>query len=88
MTAYQAVKNGVTGKELPCDDIILLKPGCKVMFTANDTIWNADGELNHSFGDKNGTGRYTNGLFGIVKELKSDSVVVETENGKAGKVFK
>ncbi len=81
MTAYQAVKNGVTGKELPCDDIILLKPGCKVMFTANDTIWNADGELNHSFGDKNGTGRYTNGLFGIVKELKSDSVVVETENG-------
>lgn len=88
LMAYQAVKSGITGKELPCDDIVLIKPGCRVMFTANDTLWSADGDFNADFGDKNGTGRYTNGLFGTVLEAKADSVIVLTEDGREVEVEK
>lgn len=82
LSAYQAVKKGITGKELPCDEIVLIKKGCRVMFTANDTILDADGNLNTEFGDRQGTGRYTNGMTGTVKETGNDYVDVETESGK------
>ncbi|ADL35989.1 helicase (plasmid) [Butyrivibrio proteoclasticus B316] len=81
MAAYQAKKQGITGKELPCDDIVLLKPGAKVMFTANDSLRDAEGEFNQEF-DKFATGRYTNGMFATVLECRSDSVVVKTEDGR------
>lgn len=77
--AYQAVKSGITGNDLPCDEIVLLKPGCQVMFTANDTLYNADGQFNTEFGD---TGRYINGMFATVLELDKDSVKVKTEDGR------
>ncbi len=82
LMAYQAIKTGTTGKDLPCDEIVLLKPGCQVMFTANDSIWSSDGDFNKDLIDAGGTGRYTNGLFGTVKEAKQDSVVVYTEDGR------
>ena len=82
MFAYQAEKTGITGKELPCDEIVLLKVGCRVMFTANDTIWTADGELNKNYGDKNGVGQYTNGLLATVTGLFKDKVAVHTEDGR------
>lgn len=80
MVAYQATKQGITGKELPCDDIILLKKGCRVMFTANDTMIDADGNINLDFGDRNGTGRFTNGTMGTVLDAGSDFVLVKTDN--------
>ena len=82
MFAYQAEKTGITGKELPCDEIVLLKVGCRVMFTANDTFWTADGELNKNYGDKNGVGQYTNGLLATVTGLFKDKVAVHTEDGR------
>lgn len=77
--AYQAEKYGITGKDLPCDDIVLLKVGAKVMFTANDTVIDADGRFNDEFGD---TGRYTNGMFAEVLSADAESVTVRTETGK------
>lgn len=87
LMAYQAVKSGITGKELPCDDIVLLKPGCRVMFTANDSIRDADGEYNADFGDEL-TGRFTNGMFGTVQNLFADHVEVLTETGRVVDVEK
>ena len=74
ITAYQAKKQGITGKELPCDDVVLIKPGCQVMFTANDNTWASDRDTE--------TGDYTNGLLGTVIEARSNSVIVETEDGR------
>lgn len=85
MAAYKSVKTGVTGKELPCDDIVILKKGSRVMFTANDTLLDADGNYNYNFGK---TGSYQNGLFAVVKEIKTDTVIVETEDGKELEVKK
>lgn len=82
--AYLAKKEGITGKDLPCDEIILLKPGLKIMFTANDQMWN-DNKFNAAFID-NPLGRYQNGMFGIVKETKPDYIVVELEDGSEIKV--
>lgn len=82
LSAYQASKTGITGKDLPCDEIVLLKKGCRVMFTANDTILDADGNLNTEFGEKTGTGRFTNGMMGTVKKCNADSVIVTTESGE------
>ena len=81
MAAYKAKKQGITGKELPCPDIVLLKQGCKVMFTANDTIRDIDGNFNTAFDDNNSYGRYTNGMFGTVIQTLTDSVIVKTETG-------
>ena len=47
------------------DDIILVKEGCKIIFTANDT----------SYG--NGKPRYQNGTFGTVKYVGSEYVAVD-----------
>lgn len=82
MCAYRAKTEGITGKELPCDDIVLLKEGCKVMFTAND---NAQ-ECIRDTGYFDGNGRYTNGMFGTVQRVYSDSVDVLTEDGRDVKV--
>ena len=78
-TAYLAEKSGITGKELPCDNIVLLKPGCKAMFTANDTILDVDGNFNKDFGD---VGRFQNGTMCSVIALDKDSVTVLLENGE------
>ena len=82
MCAYRAKTEGITGKELPCDEIVLLKEGCKVMFTAND---NAQ-ECIRDTGYFDGNGRYTNGMFGTVQKVYSDSVDVFTEDGRDVKV--
>lgn len=82
MCAYRAKTEGITGKELPCDEIVLLKEGCKVMFTAND---NAQ-ECIRDTGYFDGNGRYTNGMFGTVQKVYSDSVDVLTEDGRDVKV--
>ena len=55
------------------------------MFTANDTLLDADGNYNYNFGK---TGSYQNGLFAVVKEIKTDTVIVETEDGKELEVKK
>lgn len=78
MAAFQAVKEGITGKELPCDEILLIKQGCNVMFTANDSVLDDDGNFNRDFGK---TGRFTNGTFGRVMSINTDSVEVVTEHG-------
>lgn len=77
--AYKSVRTGITGKELPCDDILMLKTGLRVMFTANDTILDSEGNFNSDFGK---SGAYQNGMFATVKEAKTDSVIVETEDGR------
>lgn len=77
-TAYIAEKSGITGKELPCDEIVLLKPGAKVMFTANDSILDAEGNFNSDFGD---SGQYTNGMLAEVLSVAAESVTVKTERG-------
>lgn len=82
MSAYRAKTEGVVGKELPCDEIVLLKEGCKVMFTAND---NAQ-ECIRDTGSFEGNGRYTNGMFGTVQKVYSDSVDVLTEDGREVRV--
>lgn len=81
LMAYQAQKSGITGKDLPCDDMVLLKPGCRVMFTANDTMRDADGNYNSDFGDSL-TGRFANGTFATVTDVYSDHVKVLTELGQ------
>ena len=47
------------------DDIILVKEGCKIIFTANDTSY------------VNGKPRYQNGTFGTVKYVGSEYVAVD-----------
>lgn len=78
MSAYRAKTDGIVGKEMPCDEIVLLKEGCKVMFTANDTA----AECVAATGEFDGIGRYINGMFGTVLKVYSDSVDVETEKGQ------
>ena len=51
------------------DDIILVKEGCKIIFTANDTSY------------VNGKPRYQNGTFGTVKYVGSEYVAVHV-NGE------
>jgi len=59
-TALQSQKEGRTSSGL-IDDVILIKEGCRIMFTANDVIHN----------------KYANGTFGIVKTITPDYVIVE-----------
>ena len=68
--AYRAKIEGTVGKELPCEDILLLKVGCRVMFTVNDV---------RSF---DGIGQYQNGTCGTVKDVFLDSVLVELDTGE------
>lgn len=79
LTAFQAEKIGITGKEMPCDEILLLKEGCRVMFIANDSPLDADGGYNLGFGN---TGRFTNGTFGVVTGIGQNTVSVRTEAGE------
>lgn len=65
MVAYQAEKKG-RGTSGIIDDIILLKEGCRVMFTVNDVIYN----------------RYQNGTLGYITMLQNDKVFVRTDEGK------
>lgn len=78
MCAYRAKTDGIIGKELPCDEIVLLKEGCRVMFTANDNPQ----ECVRDTGSFDGNGRYTNGMFGTVQKVYADSVDVLTEDGR------
>lgn len=78
-TAYLAEKSGITGKELPCDNIVLLKPDCKAMFTANDTMLDANGNFNKDFGN---TGRFQNGTMCTVVSLDKDSVTVQLKTSE------
>lgn len=68
--AYRAKLDGSTGKELPCDEILILKEGCRVMFTVND-VRSVDG-----------IGQFQNGTCGTVKTLFPDSVLVVLDNGQ------
>lgn len=60
---YKAKKSGRTAKDYTADEYLMLKPGAKVMFIANDTN-----------GDK-----YRNGQMGVVKACLQDKVIVTTE---------
>ena len=51
------------------------------MFTANDTILDADGIYNSAFDGQLSIGRYTNGMFATVKAADASTVTVELENG-------
>lgn len=65
MVAYQSEKKGRNTSGI-IDDIILLKEGCRVMFTVNDVIYN----------------RYQNGTLGYITMLQPDKVFVRTDEGK------
>lgn len=63
--AFRSIKDG----RVPMgyvDDIIVLKQGSKVIFTANDNI----------------KGYYKNGSFGVVKEFRENSIVVTVIDGE------
>ncbi len=59
-TALMAEKSG-RGSLSMIDDIIVVKPGARIIFTANDNI----------------NGKYCNGQFGIIRGVGSSIVVVE-----------
>lgn len=61
-TVLQSRKEGRVGNVFN-NDLILIKEGARVIFTANDLIKN----------------KYKNGTFGIVKAINADSVTIEIE---------
>jgi hypothetical protein len=70
LVAYQSNKKGRNNAS-DVDDIILLKEGCKVMFTVNDVVRN----------------RYQNGTMGKVTMCHKDYVSVRLEDGKLVSVY-
>lgn len=65
--AFRATKEG----RVPAgyaDDILVLKEGCRVIFTSNDTV----------------KGYYKNGSFGIVKKMCDDYILVAVLDGDNG----
>lgn len=65
--AYTSITTGrVTEYDKPADDVLLLKNGCRIIFTANDLENN----------------NYRNGQFGTVKECLVDKIVVTLDSGK------
>lgn len=70
LKVIQSVKQGYVSAGY-VDDIILVKEGCRIIFTANDTQY------------RNGKPRYQNGTFGIVKFVNTaEGYVVVTVNGE------
>ena len=59
---------GVKLSDVPAEETLTLKKGCRVMALVNDT----------------GTGQFVNGSLGTVKELYDDYVVVDFDNGHLG----
>lgn len=70
LVAYQSSKKGRNSSS-DIDDIILLKEGCKVMFTVNDVVRN----------------RYQNGTMGKVTMCHKDHVSVRLEDGTLVSVY-
>lgn len=70
LMAYQSSKKGRNNAS-EIEDVILLKEGCKVMFTTNDVVKN----------------RYQNGTMGIVSMCHKDHVSVRLEDGKLLSVY-
>lgn len=70
LVAYQSSKKGRNNSS-DIDDIILIKEGCKVMFTVNDVIKN----------------RYQNGTMGKVTMCHKDHVSVRLEDGTLVSVY-
>lgn len=62
---YPCEREKICAKEYTVDDLLILKPGCKVMFMANDVIYN----------------KYHNGEMGTVKECFDDFVTVQLSSG-------
>lgn len=62
--AYACKKQGFTAKEYSVDEVILLKPGAKIIFMSNDNI----------------NQNYQNGTIGYVKECKDISIIVSANN--------
>ena len=62
---YPCEREKICAKEYTVDDLLILKPGCKVMFMANDVIY----------------GKYHNGEMGTVKECFDDFVTVQLSSG-------
>lgn len=64
---YEAVKSGIVNKsDMPVDETITLKVGCRIMTVVNDTV----------------NGYYVNGSLGTVKELCPDGIIVDFQNGR------
>lgn len=70
LVAYQSSKKGRNNSS-NIDDIILIKEGCKVMFTVNDVIKN----------------RYQNGTMGKVTMCHKDHVSVRLDDGTLVSVY-
>ena len=70
LMAYQSSKKGRNSSS-DIDDIILMKEGCKVMFTVNDVVRN----------------RYQNGTMGKVTMCHKDHVSVRLEDGTLVSVY-
>lgn len=70
LMAYQSSKKGRNNAS-EIEDVILLKEGCKVMFTTNDVVKN----------------RYQNGTMGVVSMCHKDHVSVRLEDGKLLSVY-
>lgn len=73
--AFVAKGFGKTDREFPCDNLISLKKGCRVIFTANDTF---QSRMDY---DDTERMRYTNGLCGTVKGFSQKTVIKKDENG-------
>ena len=64
MVAYQSEKKGRNTAGI-VEDVVLLKEGCRVMFTVNDVV----------------RGKYQNGTLGVITMLQKDQVCVRTDKG-------
>ena len=65
-TCYTGKKKGFWKGDLPADEIILLKLGCRVMITVNDVIDN----------------QYQNGSIGTVISLYEKKAIIRLDNGQ------
>jgi ATP-dependent DNA helicase PIF1 len=78
---YFSETQGTVGKDHACEDELKLKIGARIMFIANDSILDSNGNFNADFGDLNSTGRYTNGQFATVTDLGKGYVKVKIDDG-------
>lgn len=76
-TTYIAEYTGMYPKDAPVEEMLLLKSGCKVMITVNDT----------SYDEKEGP-EYVNGSVGKIIKLHSNYATVKLDNGNTVDIYK
>lgn len=77
-TTYIAEYTGVYPKDAPVEEMLLLKTGCKVMITINDSTGY----------DEKESPEYVNGSVGKIIKLHNNYVTVKLDNGNTVDIYK